>query len=402
MPDFAYIARDLSGNRVTGKLTAATAHEALSMLGQKALFPVQVEAEKPSALSILPARRIKAQLMATTFGQLADLLRSGVPLLRSLDVVQKQSSNQRLTDVLAEVRGRVEEGASLAEAMARFPRVFSEMAISMVRAGGEGGFLEDALDHVADFTEKQEDIKSRTLGALAYPGFLSVVGTLVVTGLIVFIVPKFEVLFARLKERGELPIFTEWLLALSNLLQHWGLLILGLLAAGIVYLKMKLATEEGRLLADRLKLRIPLAGKIFLNMAVARFCRVLGTLLKNGVPILRSLQISNEAAGNRVLSAAIRDASENISSGEALAAPLGACGHFPPAVVEMIAVAEESNTLEKVLTDIAEGLERRTWRQLDLFVRLLEPLMLLVLAAVVLVVVIALLLPVIKMSTTIG
>jgi type II secretory pathway component PulF len=402
MPDFAYIARDLSGNRVTGKLTAGTAQEALSMLGQKALFPVQVEAEKPNSLSFLPARRIKAQLMATTFGQLADLLRSGVPLLRSLDVVQKQSSNERLSTVLAEVRGRVEEGASLAEAMARYPRVFSEMAISMVRAGGEGGFLEDALDHVADFTEKQEDIKSRTLGALAYPGFLAVVGTLVVTGLIVFIVPKFEVLFARLKERGELPIFTEWLLGLSNLLQSWGLLIAGLLVAGTVYLKMKLATEDGRLLADRLKLRIPLAGKIFLNMAVARFCRVLGTLLKNGVPILRSLQISNEAAGNRVLSAAIRDASENISSGESLAAPLAACGHFPPAVVEMIAVAEESNTLEKVLTDIAEGLERRTWRQLDLFVRLLEPLMLLVLAAVVLVVVIALLLPVIKMSTTIA
>jgi general secretion pathway protein F/type IV pilus assembly protein PilC len=215
-------------------------------------------------------------------------------------------------------------------------------------------------------------------------------------------VPKFEVLFARLKERGELPVFTEWLLALSNLLQTWWLVILALLVGGIVYLKMTLATEHGRLLADRAKLKIPLAGKIFLNMAVARFCRVLGTLLKNGVPILRSLQIPNEAAGNRVLSAAIRDASENISSGEALAKPLAACGHFPPAVVEMIAVAEESNTLEKVLTDIAEGLERRTWRQLDLFVRLLEPLMLLILAAVVLVVVIALLLPVIKMSTTIG
>jgi type II secretory pathway component PulF len=387
---------------VTGKLSAASAQEALSMLGQKALFPVQVEADKAAGLSFLPPRKVKAQLMATTFGQLADLLRSGVPLLRSLEVVQKQSSNERLSTVLAEVRGRVEEGSSLAEAMARFPRIFSEMAVSMIRAGGEGGFLEDSLDHVADFTEKQEDIKSRTLGALAYPGFLAVVGTLVVTGLIVFIVPKFEVLFTRLKERGELPLFTEWLLWTSHFLQAWGLLVVGVLVAAFVYVKMKLATEEGRFLADRLKLRIPLAGKIFLNMAVARFCRVLGTLLKNGVPILRSLQISNDATGNRVLSAAIRDASENISSGAALAAPLAASGHFPPAVVEMIAVAEESKTLEKVLTDIAEGLERRTWRQLDLFVRLLEPVMLLLLATVVLIVVIALLLPVIKMSTTIG
>ena len=166
-----------------------------------------------------------------------------------------------------------------------------------------------------------------------------------------------------------------------------------------MYARNKLATEAGRIWGDRLKLRLPGIGGIFQNLAVARFCRVLGTLLHNGVPILRSLEISTSAAGNRILAAAITEAAENISAGQSLAKPLAASGYFPSEVVEMIAVAEESNTLETVLTTIADSLERRTFRRLDLMVRLLEPLMLLLLAGVVLVVVIALLLPVMKMST---
>jgi general secretion pathway protein F/type IV pilus assembly protein PilC len=239
------------------------------------------------------------------------------------------------------------------------------------------------------------------MGAVAYPIFLAVVGTLVVAVLIIFFVPKFAELFDRLRERGELPIVTEWLLALSEFLGGWGWVILVVAAPLVMMAKSYLATEDGKAFRDRLKIKLPGAGKIFLNLAVARFCRVLGTLLHNGVPILRSLEISSAAAGNRVLAAAITEASENISAGQSLAAPLAECKQFPPAVVEMISVAEESNSLERVLVDIADGMERRTWRQLDLFVRLLEPAMLLVLASVILMVVIALLLPVIKMSTTI-
>jgi type II secretory pathway component PulF len=178
----------------------------------------------------------------------------------------------------------------------------------------------------------------------------------------------------------------------------WGLVALFALALAGWYVHGRLATEAGRRAADRWKLRLPVAGKIFLSLAVARFCRVLGTLLRNGVPILRSLEISSAAAGNRVLAKAIGEAAENISSGQSLARPLAASGHFPPEVVEMISVAEESNSLESVLTTIADSLERRTFRRLDLLVRLLEPMMLLILAGVVLVVVIALLLPVLKMS----
>ncbi|HVX59142.1 MAG TPA: type II secretion system F family protein [Pirellulales bacterium] len=400
MPEFAYVARDMAGQRVTGKLSAASEREALSTLGQKALFPLSVEAERSAAQS-WRGRRISPQLMAITYGQLGDLLGSGVPLLRALEVLQRQSSSAALAEVLSQIKSQVEEGESLSDAMLRYPRVFSEMAVNMVRAGGEGGFLEEALHRVSEFTEKQEDLKGRTMGALAYPVFLAVIGTSVVTVLVVFFVPKFAELFSQLRERGELPFVTDWLLATSDLLRHWGIVILAALIGLFMFARTRLATAEGRLWFDRWKVRVPGAGKILLNLAVARFCRVLGTLLHNGVPILKSLEISSDATGNRMLALAVQEAAKNISSGQTLAAPLAACGHFPATIVEMIGVAEESNTLETVLINIADGLERRTWRQLDLFVRLLEPLMLLALAGAVLVVVIALLLPVIKMSTTI-
>jgi general secretion pathway protein F/type IV pilus assembly protein PilC len=165
---------------------------------------------------------------------------------------------------------------------------------------------------------------------------------------------------------------------------------------------MRVQTPEGRRTADYLRIKLPMVGPIFLSFAVARFCRVLGTLLHNGVPILKALEISRDAAGNKILTEAIAKASENISSGQSLAVPLGSSGHFPKMVVEMIAVAEESNTLDSVLVGLADDLEKRTSRQLDLFVRLLEPIMLIILAGVVLVIVIALLVPVIKMSSTMG
>jgi type II secretory pathway component PulF len=396
MPDFAYIARNPNGDKVTGTIAAGSSREAVATLSAQELFPLKVEADTP--VSTRRAPRVRAQVIATTYGQLAALLRSGVPLLRAIDVVRKQSTHTGLVQVLDDVYDEVEEGMSLADAMARHPRVFREMATSILRAGGEGGFLEEALDRVATFTEQQDDLKSRVVGAFAYPVFLAVVGSVIVTILIVFFVPKFADLFSRLRERGELPLVTDWLLAFSGLLRHWGLIFLVVFAVTLLLTKNQLTSDRGRRLWDRFKLRIPVAGPIYLSLAVARFCRVLGTLLTGGVPIVRSLEISSTATGNRVLSEAIVGAAENISEGESLTRPLADCGHFPPAVIEMVAVAEEANTLETVLTDIADTLERQTWRRLDLMVRLIEPIMLLVMASIVLVVVLALLLPVMKMS----
>jgi general secretion pathway protein F/type IV pilus assembly protein PilC len=271
----------------------------------------------------------------------------------------------------------------------------------MVRAGGEGGFLEDALERIAQFTEQQEDLKSRTMGALAYPVFLASVGIVVVTGLLIFFVPNFAEIFDRLREQGELPAITDYLLWFSETLKRWWFVILAVVGIAVAYLRVYLGTEAGRRRGDYLRLKLPLVGGVFQSLAVARFCRVLGTLIHNGVPILKSLDVSRDASGNRILSEAIQKASENISSGESLAPPLAQSGHFPRTVVEMISVAEEANTLDTVLVQIADGLEKRTERRLDLVVRLLEPVMLLILAVVILLVVIALLLPVLKMSSTV-
>jgi general secretion pathway protein F/type IV pilus assembly protein PilC len=406
MPEFTYIARDAAGEKVSGEISAATERDALSTLAGRSLFPMEIRTGAVVAGS-KSVKRVPAQLRATTYSQMADLLRSGVPLLRALAVLRAQNKHAGLNYVLGEVHSRVEQGSTLAEAMARFPRIFGEMAISMIRAGGEGGFLEESLARVAEFTEAQEDIKKRTAGALAYPMVLAVVGTVIVAVLMVFFVPRFDSLFDDLRQRGELPAITDWLLWTSGLVWRkefwlpWGILILGLAGVGGTLGWQWLGTDQGRFCQDRWKLRLPVVGGIFLSMAVARFCRVLGTLLRNGVPIVRSLEISSDAAGNRVLARDIQEASETISAGEALAGPLGSSGHFPPMVVEMIAVAEESNTLENVLVQIADSLERQTWRKLDIAVRLIEPLMLLMLASVVLVLVVALLVPILKMSMTI-
>jgi len=400
MPEFSYVARDKAGQKVTGTISAAGQREAMTLLAGQSLFPTNLRADA-SAASPLLVRRVPQQQLATTYSQMADLLRSGVPLLRTLEVLRNQTTHARLGRVLGDVHKRVEDGATLAEAMSRYREVFGNMAVSMVRAGGEGGFLEEALARVAEFTEAREDLKKRTIGAVVYPVFLMVVGAVVVIVLLVFFVPKFDVLFARLRDQGQLPLMTDWLLNTSAFVRRFGLLILPALIALGWFARRWLGTEQGQLWWDYYKLRLPMAGGIFLSLAVARFCRVLGTLLRNGVPILRSMEISSSATGNRVLGAAISDATENISAGEPLAEPLAASGQFPPTVMEMITVAEQSNNLENVLIQVAESLERNTWRRLDLLVRMLEPVLLLILACVVLVVVVALLLPVLKMSETI-
>ncbi len=396
MPDFAYVARDFKGLRKTGTVTANSQREVISQLDALSLFPVEITASKGTTTIL--TRRVNGQVMANAYNQLGSLLRSGVPLMRALTVMSQQASKPALKAVLEDVKSRVEDGEPLPDAMARYPRVFNDMAVNMVRAGMEGGFLEDALERVATFTEQQEDMKGRAMGALAYPMFLGCVGSTVVLVLIIFFVPNFEPLFATLREKGQLPWATDALLAFSNSLQTYWWLILAVIATSIFGVLKYLSTESGKLWFDWAKIKVPMFGPIFLNLAVARFCRVLGTLLGNGVPILRSLDISRNAAGNRILSTAIEKASQNITAGEKLATPLAASGHFPAQVTEMIAVAEESNSLDKVMVQISDSLERTTFRRLDVMVRLLEPLMLLVMAGLVFFIVLALMVPLLNSS----
>jgi general secretion pathway protein F len=400
MSEFQYIARGLTGQQVDGVLTAGSEQEALAELAGRSLFPVQlILAPERASERRQRTRRVRAKHLAITYSQLADLLRAGVPLLRSLELLEHKTNHSGLKNVLEAVRGDVAEGTRLADAMRRHPKVFSELAVSMVRAGEEGAFVEDVLKRIADFTDHQEMLKSRVTGAMVYPLFLMVMGTVVVIAMLTFFVPKFTPIFDRMSSKGSLPAATTWLLALSNTLQTYGIVVLLMIAGGVAYGMRWAKTDAGRLAVDRMRLRLFGIGPIFRSFAISRFCRILGTLLRNGVPILESLRIAKDATGNRVLADAISIAADNVSTGKTLAAPLGKCGEFPLEIVEMIAVGEEANNLEQVLIDVADTLERQTNRTLDLFVRMLEPVMLTVLAGIVLFVVVALLLPILQSST---
>lgn len=397
MPDFAYVARDMFGKSAAGTIAAASARDAATQLGAKSLFPISITVNKTSQVKM--TRRVPGAQMGSFYAQLASLLRAGVPMLRTLTLLSNQSGgNRTLQNAVTEIRGRVEEGEALGEAMSRYPRIFNDMAVNMVRAGSEGGFLEDALERVGTFVEKQEEIKGKTMGAIAYPIFVMSVGVVVVSVLLIFFVPQFDEIFKQMREKGQLPQATEILLGLSKAMTSYWWLLLGVAAIVGLGLNRYLKTPTGKRNADFLKIKTPLLGTVFLNLAVARFCQVLGTLLHNGVPILRSLEISRHAAGNLILAESIEAASEEITAGERLAKQLEKSGHFPQTVVEMISVAEESNSLDSVLVTISENLERTTFRRLETVVGLLEPMMLLILAAMVMFVVLALMLPILNSS----
>ncbi len=387
----------MSGEMISGTMDANTERDVVNALSGQSLFPVKVSTEQQKK-PLTFGRGINDQKIAVFYEQLASLMSNGVPMMRALSILKEQTRSPVFSSALEDVIARVEDGENISDSFARHPRIFSEMAVNMSRAGAEGGFLEEALERVAKFTEQQSELKSRTVGALIYPAVLATIGTIVVAVLLIFFVPSFGELFQQLRDMGELPAITDWLLGFSRFLRSYGLIFLLIAVFVYGFIRIQLNTDKGRRVWDGIKIKLPMFGPIFLNLAVARFCRVLGTLLKNGVPILRALDISRDAAGNRVLSEAIEDASENITSGAALSVPLSASGHFPRNVTEMISVAEESNTLDDVLVNISDALEKQTVRRLDLMVKLVEPLMLMVMAGIILVVVVALLLPIMKMG----
>jgi type II secretory pathway component PulF len=401
MAEFTYDALSKTGKKDTGTLTATSEREAAAMLDARGLFPVAIRTMRTKA-AIRSGRKVKGRVMATFYTQLADLMHSGVPLLKAIDLLEAQSVNPTLSEVLREVRAKVADGTTLADAMRPFPRVFNELSVSMVRVGQEGGFLEDVLKRIATFTDHQEDLKGKVVGALAYPVFLAVIGLIVLNVLVIFFVPKFEQIFKKLEEKGELPTLTIGLMNLSHFMQnYWWAVILAVVGVVALY-KRWVKTEAGRLKMDRFRLKLPGFGKLYLGLSLSRFTRILGTMLHNGIPILKALQIAKDSTGNKVLAHAIEESAENVTGGQKLADPFRRNAYFPKDVVEMIAIAEESNTLDKTLVDIADSLERRSARQLELFVRLLEPVMLLVMAMVTLTVVLGLLLPVFKMGQAVS
>jgi len=394
MATYAYIARDASGARQEGKLAAASEQAVLAELHGRDLAPVRVNAvrEMPRL-----RRAVSTRQLATVYTQLADLLRVGMPLLKALELLGRNKSNPRLAGVIAEIAEELSGGARIADTMADRPEIFPPIQVAMIRAGEQGGFLEQVFARLGSFLENQADMRARVVGNMIYPVVLLFVGLAIVLAALVFFVPKFQTFYARI----ELPLPTKILMASSTLLtRYW----LGLLVGGVVAFfagSWALRRPGVRQAFARWQLRLPMIGPLIASMAIARFTRILGTLLGNGVPMIPAMQISRDAIGHPLLAVAIDEAVEAVRAGERLAAPLGDCGMFPDDVSEMIAVGESANNLPEVLTAIAETVEKRVDRMLQLLVRFMEPMMLLALAGVVLFIFIALIVPMVKLSATI-
>ncbi len=397
MPTFTYRARDPEGQEVTGTLVADSPLAAARMLDERTLYPVEVSEVPAGGKSLFGSgpKRVGLSKVGVVYEQLADLLRAGVPVLRALSVLSHQASSQALSRVLREVHDDVAGGETLADAMEKHPYVFPHLHVAMIRAGEKGGFLEDVLSRLSDFVIRQDELRNKFVGSMIYPCVLMLGAIGAVAGLMTFVVPRIKVMLMD----QELPWASKVVFALSDLIgQHYlviAAVLMLLFMAGYGFVQ----SEVGRMLWARLQLKAPGIGRIYTMVSLCRFCRILGTLLANGIPVLSALRIAKDSTGNPILAETIEQAAESVSAGEPLTKPLAASKVFPPALIDMLAVAEESNTLEKVLLQIADTQEARTARQIDLFVRLLEPALLLCMGAMVMFIAVALLLPIVRMAT---
>jgi len=395
MATFAYIARDPAGQKVEGRLSGANSQAVLAELQSRQLAPVQVKEVRDQPRV---QRGVSGRQLAALYRQLADLLRAGVPLLRGLRLLARGKSNPRLAKVMSSIADAVAEGSRLADAMAAHGEVFPPVQVAMVRAGERGGFLEPVLSRMGEFIEHQADTRSKVVGNLIYPAVLLVIGLGIVVFALVVFVPRFKDFYARI----ELPWPTKVLLGTSDVLsKSWLFVLIGI--AVLVFMAWWAWQRPGVKRAIAVwQLKIPALGPLLRSLAVGRFTRILGTLLENGIPMLQAMQIARDAAGNLLLAEAIDRSAEAVRAGETLAQPLQSSGLFSEDVIEMISVGESSNNLPQVLVTIAETIEKRTDRMLGVFIRLMEPALLLGLAGVVLFIFVALIVPMMRMSSSLS
>jgi len=395
MVTYRYIAKTTGGRQVTGTIQADNETAALRTLDDRDLYPVQVEPGERAATASVSRAKIRTRDVAIVYGQLSDLLAAGVPMLRALATIIRATPNQHLSRIIGEVHESVAAGRTLAESMGAHPEAFSSLHAAMIRAGEQGGFLEDVLGNLAEYLDRVDDLRSKVRGAMIYPLVLTFVGVAAMLFVLIALVPKFRTVFG---DATGLPAPTRMLFALSDLLVNQWVLMLGLIVLTAIGVTAMLRSKPGAKLWARWQIKVPLVGNLIRTVAITRFCRILGTLLNNGVQILQALTISKDAAGSVLLAESIAEATEHVRAGEKLAEPLASSGLFPPEVIEMIAVAEESNQMEKVLLQIADTIERRTNRSVDTVVRLIEPLILVVIAGAIGFVALGLLYPIFTMS----
>ncbi|MEQ8770638.1 MAG: type II secretion system F family protein [Phycisphaerales bacterium] len=396
MPTFEYIAIDATGSRVAGAIAGASASAITAELEARKLTPVSVSEQRARGSS---RRGVSARRLGASYQQLADLVSAGVPLMRSLEILSHNRGSERLGAVYGDLREKVSDGADLADAMDAQNGFFPPIHVAMVRAGERGAFLEQVFERLAQFVARQAELRSRILGALTYPAFLIGLGSLILIVLFTFFVPKFRGEFERL---SELPFLTHVVLGVADAFTRYGLITFGLLAAALGGLWWWTRQEENRRTVNVWLTGAPLVGPLIRSLAAARFCRMLGTMEGNGVPLLSALTIAKSAAGNVRMEQAIADATDAVRAGKTLAEPLGQSGLFDDDVVEMISVGEAAGNVDEVLLRTADTIEARVDRLLGTLVRLLEPCLLVALALIIGGLAVGLILPLVQLSEAAG
>ena len=394
---FTYKVRDRAGKMVTGTIDADTQAAVANKLKGMGYSPVSIEAAKQGMkreIKIGKGKKVKLKDLAIFARQFATMINSGLSLLRALNILTEQTENPTLRNVLAEVRNDVETGSSLSSAMSKHPEVFPALMVNMTKAGEVGGFLDSVLLQVAANYEAEVRLRGKVKSAMTYPVVVFVMAVLMCAVMLIFIVPVFAKMFEDLG--STLPLPTRILVILSGILRKtFPLILLGLIAGWQVWKRVK--RKEGvRNVVDPVKLKVPVFGPLFQKIALARFARNLGTMLKSGVPILQSLDIVADTTGNVVLARAVRDVQESVRTGESISAPLTQHAVFPSMVVQMMAVGEDTGALDTMLMKIGEFYDQEVEATTESLTALIEPLMIAFLGTVVGGMIIALYMPIFK------
>ena len=392
---YAYKVRDRAGKLVSGTLEAETQAAVSSKLRQMGFAPIVIEEQKSTLgkteIKLPWSGKVKPKDIAVFSRQFATMINSGLSLLRALNILAEQTDNARLAKTIADVRTDVEKGISLSAALAKHPKVFKRLYVAMIRAGEIGGVLDSVLLRLAENLEKDVALKQKIKSAMTYPTVVFCLVILIMVGMLIFVVPTFKNLYRDLG--GSLPLPTKVLISLSDRAKQFWYILAALMIGSWVGLRRWVNTEKGRGTWDAMKLRVPVFGQLVHKSALSRFSRTLSVLMRSGVPILQSLEIVRETVNNTVVSNAVQDVAASVKEGESIAKPLERHDIFPPMVVQMIAVGEETGALDTMLAKIADFYDQEVEATVEALTSLIEPVLIAVMGVVVGGMVVALYMP---------
>ena len=396
MPAFTYTARALNGDLKTATIEAPNRDEVIAQLRKQRLNVVKIDEKKEAEKAKQKkAGKISMRDIVIFTRQFSTMINAGLPLVQALDILAKQSENKALKDVTLSVVFDVESGHTVADALRKHPKAFSDLYVNMVAAGEAGGILDTILMRLATFMEKNDALVRKVKGAMIYPGVIMSVAAIAIVVLLIFVIPTFEKMFASVGLA--LPLPTRIVIGMSKFLQGYWYICIGAIYGAFFAFKNYYATNHGKLVIDRLMLKAPVLGDVLRKSSVSRFTRTLGTLIGSGVSILEGLEITAKTAGNRVISDAIMESRASIAGGETIAAPLQKSQVFPPMVISMIAVGEQTGGLDEMLSKIADFYDEEVDAAVSGLLSMMEPLMIVFLGVVVGGMVVAMYLPIFDM-----